>query len=102
MAEIFDGVGLLRGGGRQVGTTGKLPESSVEYSSVQIFTRDRFEVTKREGKEERERERGSERETERQRKIKRKGTYNNPLSPVVTSNVSLCVLTSATLALKIK
>jgi len=54
--EIFDEVGLLDGGGRQVGTTGKLPKSSVEYGSVQIFTRDRFEVTKREGRE-RERER---------------------------------------------
>lgn len=58
LAEIFDGVGLLRGGGRQVGTTGKLPESSVEYSGVQIFTRDRFGVTKHEGrKRKRERER---------------------------------------------
>lgn len=63
MAEIFDGVGLLRG--RQVGTTGKLPESSVEYSSVQIFTRDRFEVTKR-GESECVRERKRERK-ERER-----------------------------------
>lgn len=35
LAEIFDEVGLLRGGGRQVGATGKLPESSVEYSNVE-------------------------------------------------------------------
>jgi len=32
---------------RQVGSTGKLPESSVEYSVVEIFTRDRFGTAKR-------------------------------------------------------
>jgi len=72
--EIFDEVGLLDGGGRQVGTTGKLPESSVECSSVQIFTRDRFEVTEREGREKREER---EREREREREIKKKGIYKN-------------------------
>lgn len=71
LAEIFNGVGLLRGGGRQVGTTGKLPESSVEYNNVQIFTRDRFGVTKREGRKRKRRER------EKEREIKRKATYNN-------------------------
>lgn len=70
----------------------------MEYSSVQIFTRDRFGVTKR---ERRKSEREREKERERERKIKRKATYNN-YPPVVTSNVSLYVLTSASLALKIK
>lgn len=47
MAEIFNGVGSLRAGsGRQVGSTGKVPESRVEYR-VQIFTRDRFGAAKR-------------------------------------------------------
>jgi len=39
----------------------------VEYSSVQIFTRDRFEVTEREGREKREKERKKEREREREK-----------------------------------